>query len=544
MIIEKLKEFAKNGQKNTDELDLEAGFAVNKKPARQWFNWLFNALTLKINEIIDADYIQHDEIADNLTTNDAKKPLSAKQGKGLQDNKINIGKAFNDAYARTLDFYLDRDLAGDHNFTSCADFPVGTRILLARNLNFADHPNIDDYVYIETKKTFERPSNEKPSKIQIAYGYTTGRMATRVFFTGVYGPWNFLAFENSNITGNAATASKLANQRTVSFSGAATGSFPYDGSANSSAVLTLANSGVDASTYGSNLKIPVITVNAKGLITGVSEREVTKASLSLDKFSQNPGNNTAIGAPIVDAAIIITDYGWGIFNNNVLGFDPALPLASGGTGRTDGKAHALVNPRKIFGQTFDGSSDAEGTVTASTGLLQSDKFHYIDLGRQTIDRMNFYNYGATFNFIDSQDGNVVARITQNGIDCNAATASKLKTARNIKLTGAVSGNADFDGSGNIQINATLQEGIGIGQTWKNVLSQRVINTEYTNTTPKPIMICIWQSTDSNPSLIVDGVIVASIDGSPGSVGVAASAIVPPASKYKVTAAVQGWVELS
>ncbi|MCI8486396.1 MAG: hypothetical protein HFJ20_04775 [Clostridia bacterium] len=34
------------------------------------------------------------------------------------------------------------------------------------------------------------------------------------------------------------------------------------------------------------------------------------------------------------------------------------------------------------------------------------------------------------------------------------TATKLKTARNIKLQGAISGNANFDGSANITINTT------------------------------------------------------------------------------------------
>ncbi|MEG0381503.1 MAG: hypothetical protein RR603_07375, partial [Kurthia sp.] len=55
----------------------------------------------------------------------------------------------------------------------------------------------------------------------------------------------------------------------------------------------------------------------------------------------------------------------------------------------------------------------------------------------------------------------VARITQNGIDCNAASASKLKTPRNIALAGAVSGNVDFDGSGNITINTQLKENTAV-----------------------------------------------------------------------------------
>lgn len=88
MPIEKLTEFAKDGQKNTDDLNLETGFIVNRKPARQWFNWLFNTLTLKINEIIDADFIPKSDVVDDLTTNDATKPVSAKQAKLLQDNKL------------------------------------------------------------------------------------------------------------------------------------------------------------------------------------------------------------------------------------------------------------------------------------------------------------------------------------------------------------------------------------------------------------------------------------------------------------------------
>lgn len=75
-------------------------------------------------------------------------------------------------------------------------------------------------------------------------------------------------------TENAVSASKLETARIISFSGAATGSLTFNGAANISAVLTLANSGVAANTYGSNLKIPVLTVNAKGLITGVSEQQI------------------------------------------------------------------------------------------------------------------------------------------------------------------------------------------------------------------------------------------------------------------------------
>ncbi|MDH0657746.1 hypothetical protein N5D11_16850, partial [Acinetobacter johnsonii] len=90
MAIEKLLEFAKDGQKNTDDLNLTDGFPVSKKPARQWFNWLFNTLTSKVNEIIDADFIPKADIVNNLTSNDANKPISARQAKILQESKVQL----------------------------------------------------------------------------------------------------------------------------------------------------------------------------------------------------------------------------------------------------------------------------------------------------------------------------------------------------------------------------------------------------------------------------------------------------------------------
>ncbi len=118
-------------------------------------------------------------------------------------------------------------------------------------------------------------------------------------------------------------------------------------------------------------------------------------------------------------------------------------------------ATKLKNPRKIFGQDFDGSSDVAGNITTSTGMVVSDSFHYIDMGRPGVDRMNLAVYGGIFNFINAQNGNVIARLNSNGIDCNAATATKLQTPRNIAISGAVSGSGNFDGSGNLSISTIL-----------------------------------------------------------------------------------------
>ena len=63
---------------------------------------------------------------------------------------------------------------------------------------------------------------------------------------------------NTYITGN----------QSISLSGDATGS------GTTAITVTLANSGVSANTYGSSTAIPVITVNSKGLITGVTTSSV------------------------------------------------------------------------------------------------------------------------------------------------------------------------------------------------------------------------------------------------------------------------------
>ncbi|MDP9803215.1 hypothetical protein [Acinetobacter calcoaceticus] len=56
MTIDKLSEFAKLADETNSHkegLELEKGFPSKEQPARQWFNWLLNSITKKINEIIE-----------------------------------------------------------------------------------------------------------------------------------------------------------------------------------------------------------------------------------------------------------------------------------------------------------------------------------------------------------------------------------------------------------------------------------------------------------------------------------------------------------
>ncbi len=913
--------------------EINIKLVINIQNAEVIALYLDDSLIYATREWVNKNYIRRNEIVDNLTTDDPARPLSAKQGKNLQDYKVQIGSSFKDAHSRDVDYY--QDISSQQFFTSFDELPLGSRCLIQTSLNLTKAPVFagEAYIYVETKATYKK---DMPGKLQLAYGYGSGRFAIRSAPTdGVYTPWFYYADINSNV----ATASKLATARTVSFSGGATGSFNYDGSGNSSCILTLANSGVAAGSYASTIQIPQISVNAAGQITAISQQNIRAATVNqsgvvqltddlqtddstkaltakqgkalqdnkLDKTANAVGLQTkdnrtlkpselsqavqaffgtldsnnayafcdfitlngwvdatgglknalvfsktgqslhhfqaeytsdtwtikkqiaytdssisgnaasatrlqnarrinnvlfdglqdiSIEAPVrfngiisnlqqLDQALLDGKYtvielnvaglyGYGFLvvirsggachqiyyphqaqgtNNGTMAMrqswnangdsatwsewrvvgtrdDSKLPLAGGTvtgnlrvngiifsnkvygdsdlwfmseneqkarrvltggvlasdtyseaslvpnlgiyakgaihtktgvyadkyygysgpatyTGYLDGKlttpclingvafdastdinippvsfyipagadlnnykktgfyyqnadvdaakitnvpqgnafalrveesaecsqwltpyngggvvyyrhfyngtwstwikmdphnidgnaatATKLKNPRKIFGQDFDGSSDVAGNITTSTGMVVSDSFHYIDMGRPGVDRMNLAVYGGIFNFINAQNGNVIARLNSNGIDCNAATATKLQTPRNIAISGAVSGSANFDGSGNITINTISNNAIGIGQTWQDVASQRANNTIYVNTTGKPIQVfmCVNVSGqyDNSGTFAIDNVVMTIRDAAAWS---HLSFIVPSGSSYKIS----------
>lgn len=69
---------------------------------------------------------------------------------------------------------------------------------------------------------------------------------------------------NTDITSITGSAARLTTSRSISTTGDATWTVSFDGTANATAAITLATSGVGAGTYGS------VTVNAKGLVTAAS----------------------------------------------------------------------------------------------------------------------------------------------------------------------------------------------------------------------------------------------------------------------------------
>ena len=85
---------------------------------------------------------------------------------------------------------------------------------------------------------------------------------------------------SGSTTGNAATATALETGRTIGMSGDGTWtSASFTGAGNVTGAMTLATVNSNVGQFGSATAIPVITVNAKGLVTAASTVASTAASV-------------------------------------------------------------------------------------------------------------------------------------------------------------------------------------------------------------------------------------------------------------------------
>ena len=102
-----------------------------------------------------------------------------------------------------------------------------------------------------------------------------------------------------DITGNAQTAAALANSRTISVSGDATGSASFNGGANADINLTLATQGgVTPGTYNA----ANVTVDSKGRVTAISGNPSVVASLN--------GRSGAVSVVASDLTGLVIDNDW------------------------------------------------------------------------------------------------------------------------------------------------------------------------------------------------------------------------------------------
>jgi len=112
----------------------------------------------------------------------------------------------------------------------------------------------------------------------------------------------------------------------------------------------------------------------------------------------------------------------------------------------------------VTGDTITGSLRVDGSVEIGGDLeVVGNSIGFIDTAfdaKIEVSDANPGGTGAVFDFFgDGVSRN--ATLSAEQFDGNAATTTKLATARNIALSGDVTGNANFDGSGNITISTAV-----------------------------------------------------------------------------------------
>lgn len=101
-------------------------------------------------------------------------------------------------------------------------------------------------------------------------GYTVGTLVANV---------------EGNLAGTANAANVLSTARSISATGDAAWTVSFDGSANATGALTLANTGVTATTYGTSTSVPTIAVDGKGRITSASNTSINFPVTTVNSYS-------------------------------------------------------------------------------------------------------------------------------------------------------------------------------------------------------------------------------------------------------------------
>jgi hypothetical protein len=279
----------------------------------------------------------------------------------------------------------------------------------------------------------------------------------------------------ADLLGNAATATKWLNARTLSLTGDATASLTgVDGSQNVNAAITLANTTVAAGSYGSATDIPTFTVDSKGRLTAAGTASVA-TNLGV---AGNTGTDTV--SLLTDTLSIVGGVGvtTAVTNNTV-----TINLGQA----VDPTSNVVFNDATINGTLYsnditaaniniDGNASITGNLTVlgtvttvnSTTVAIGDK--NIELAKDATSAAMADGGGltvrgpavpATILYTSGTDrwalnkdlevANIYAELVG-----NAATATKWKTARNLSLTGdATATLLSVDGSAAVSAAITL-----------------------------------------------------------------------------------------
>jgi phage-related tail fiber protein len=228
-----------------------------------------------------------------------------------------------------------------------------------------------------------------------------------------------------------ASADKLTTARNIAITGDLAWNVNFDGSANVTSTGTLANSGVTAGTYGSSTLVPVITVDAKGRVTSVTNTGVNFSAstvASADKLTtarniaitgdlawnvnfDGSANVTSTGT-LANSGVTAGTYGSTttipVFAVDAKGrvtsvTNTAINFSSGATNVTVTQAgYACANPISVIGAggiSIGSTSNAYGTryiqATAPSSPCDGDIWYDTSLGSSIVPIGSVFYFAAS-----------------------------------------------------------------------------------------------------------------------------------------------------
>jgi len=280
-----------------------------------------------------------------------------------------------------------------------------------------------------------------------------------------------------DITGTADFADKWSIGRNLSLTGDGTATLSsVDGSANVSAALTLATVNSNVGTYGGTTSVPIITVNAKGLITSVSSATIAAGTINLagdtgtDTLSLDNDTISILGGTGVTTALdgsgnVTISLGQAVgttddvtFNtvtvNGTLNSDDitATELAVSGNATISGNLTVLGTTTTVNSTTV-AIGDTNITLSKdATTAAQANGAGLTVIGPTTPATLTYTSADDRWNLnkaltVSTVYGDLVG---------NADTATKWATARNLSLTGdATATLSNVDGSAAVSAAVTL-----------------------------------------------------------------------------------------
>jgi|GEM_PF-6972054 len=373
-------------------------------------------------------------------TSDASKPVSTAQQTALDgklDKTATAAAATKLATARTI--ALSGDASGSASFDGSANATI--TVVVADDSHNHIIANIDGLqAALDAKEGTlgfipvqqGGGANQLGNKVLIGWG-TGSRLLLQVDTTDFGNIWPI------SVSQNAGTATKLQTARTIALSGDASGSASFDGTGNVTIPVVVAD---DSHSHTiANVDGLQAALDAKLPTTGTAPAATKLATArTIALTGDATGSASFDGTANATITVVVADDSHNHTVANVDGLQTALDAKLNRAGDTlagelVSGASVIHNWRSVYGNygTFwrqDGSA-LYLMVTASGDQL----------GSFTSARPLTLNLSTG-----------VASI--NG---NAATATKLATARTISLAGDASGSVSFDGTGNVSLTVTVAD---------------------------------------------------------------------------------------